>query len=554
MIASGGQFDELGRLCAALCDGELSAEESSRLEQLVTQSPAARRYFFQYTQLNGELFWEHSAAGAREALPQREKGVRTILKTVLTPFSRPWVLAAALALIAVTLGTIPVYRHWLAGRNSLPTETCVARITRTIGAQWAAASAGAGDVSLAPSAQLDLRAGLAEVSFETGARVILQGPAVLDVESSSRGSLRCGSLTVNVPRRAIGFTIQTPTASVVDLGTQFGLLVDRSGVAEVHVFSGSVEIHPPTGPAAPGYAVREGQAVRLSSIGAGAMPRIDSIALGGRTFVRSLPPQRGPALPGGSVGRLRAMVAADPRLIHHYPFEGATAAEKCRDRRGDLDLGEVVMAGGRGEGRLDYSAGGIDPTTNAICIQRDPHAGNLRGVSLQSHGTLHAPAAMTVELLLNFAGGRPGDEGVIAVAVGTRENEQRCGFFVAAVDRGQLVHLLDGGAPWTESQLEFMPGDWYYVASTFRAVQDSTLINTYVANLTRGERTLAHVVQHQMVPGVLAASRLGIGKGFNDGVAHAYPWSGALDEVAIYGSALDKKTLDEHLNALIKER
>jgi hypothetical protein len=59
------------------------------------------------------------------------------------------------------------------------------------------------------------------------------------------------------------------------------------------------------------------------------------------------------------------------------------------------------------------------------------------------------------------------------------------------------------------------------------------------------------VVRDQVVPGTPSASRLGIGKAFDWSTAHAYPWPGALDEVALYNVVLDSETLGRHLAALV---
>ena len=252
----------------------------------------------------------------------------------------------------------------------------------------------------------------------------------------------------------------------------------------------------------------------------------------------------------GSVAQLREIVARHPNLIHHYTFEGSTLEEKLRDRRGGLDLSEVVMFDGRGGGALNPAAQGFDASTAAVAPYRGYPEGNSTGVGLQSQGPFTPPPQFTVELLLNFAG-TPEGNGTISVAVSTREDDRSCGFFVVAVDRGQLVHLMDGMAPWTESDAELIPGEWYYVASTFAAGDGTTTVNSYVANLTRGQSKLTWAVKNQVARGVPAASRLGIGKGFNATVAHAYPWSGALDEVAIYNTVLDPDTLQGHLEAIL---
>jgi hypothetical protein len=99
-----------------------------------------------------------------------------------------------------------------------------------------------------------------------------------------------------------------------------------------------------------------------------------------------------------------------------------------------------------------------------------------------------------------------------------------------------------------------VPGDWYYVASTFRQQGSNTTVNTYVANLSRGEPTLHHVVQDQTAAGAPAPGRLGIGMGFDGQGANAYPWSGSLDEIAIYDAVLDRETLEEHLRNLAPRR
>jgi hypothetical protein len=139
---------------------------------------------------------------------------------------------------------------------------------------------------------------------------------------------------------------------------------------------------------------------------------------------------------------------------------------------------------------------------------------------------------------------------LIAAAVATRDGQHECGFLVAAVDDGRLAHLLDAKSGWIESDFKFVPGHWHYVASTFRAESVHAVVNTFVADLDSTDRTLRWVVRDRSVRGVPPASRLGIGKGFDGELAHAYPWPGSLDEVAIYDADLGRATLEAHLNAL----
>ena len=47
--------------------------------------------------------------------------------------------------------------------------------------------------------------------------------------------------------RTAGFTVNTPSARVVDLGTEFAVAVEKTGQSEIHVFVGSVTVQPQSG-------------------------------------------------------------------------------------------------------------------------------------------------------------------------------------------------------------------------------------------------------------------------------------------------------------------
>src|SRR5690606_15069980 len=88
---------------------------------------------------------------------------------------------------------------------------------------------------LAANEEIALESGTIEIRYDSGARVVVDGPAKFALETSSRGRLERGALLAVVPRRAIGFTVVTPTVRIVDLGTRFGVTVDERGEVEVHV-------------------------------------------------------------------------------------------------------------------------------------------------------------------------------------------------------------------------------------------------------------------------------------------------------------------------------
>jgi hypothetical protein len=78
--------------------------------------------------------------------------------------------------------------------------------------------------------------------------------------SDNEAFLHFGSVTAFVPDEAHGFKVTSPMTSITDLGTEFGLAALPGGRAEVHVFTGIVEVGRPN--ASPKRMV-EGEAVRV---------------------------------------------------------------------------------------------------------------------------------------------------------------------------------------------------------------------------------------------------------------------------------------------------
>ncbi len=87
-----------------------------------------------------------------------------------------------------------------------------------------------------------LKEGFAQITFADGAEVLLQAPVKVRLESAGQILLEQGRLTSKVPRRARGFVVRTPDATVVDYGTEFGVHVDKTGQMETEVFKGTVEL------------------------------------------------------------------------------------------------------------------------------------------------------------------------------------------------------------------------------------------------------------------------------------------------------------------------
>lgn len=168
--------------------------------------------------------------------------------------------------------------------------------------------------------------GLLEISYDTGAKVILQGPCTYRVEAISGGFLAVGKLTAKLEKKPAQharsntqspslpvsqspglFFVRTPTATVTDLGTEFGVETDGK-TTRTHVFVGAVEVMRAIGNQGKSEIVRlaQNQSVTVShSSIARTTEKSD-----GRRFVRVIPPA------------LRHIVneLSDGRIVFHERF------------------------------------------------------------------------------------------------------------------------------------------------------------------------------------------------------------------------------------------
>jgi ferric-dicitrate binding protein FerR (iron transport regulator) len=221
---------ELNELCSALVDGAADDAQRARLEDLLRGSEEARRFYVRAMQLSASL---HSYAGEMQSEPAN---------VVRPPQWRRW--AAPLAAAALVMLGL-----WLAGvfeRTADPAnaddQDSVARVTGGKDCLWAGVAHSTGD-DLASGERIELKSGVAEVTFDSGALLLVEGPALLDIRSAWEAELHRGTVRANVPQEAIGFRVTNPAVEIVDLGTEFSVTAG-DGEAEVFVHKGAVEVHP----------------------------------------------------------------------------------------------------------------------------------------------------------------------------------------------------------------------------------------------------------------------------------------------------------------------
>ncbi len=227
---------ELNALSNSLIEGTLSDEQKRRLEALLSESEQARRFYVRAMALSSSLF--DYAAEMQVDAPSAPAPRAKLPFPIARAFGPALALAAAVALalwIPPRLAPLPEP----ASSETVGEET-VAQLTASKDCKWIGDTPLVGEWCNAGK-KLQLAQGFAEITFDCGAQVILEGPAALELSSPWSALLHHGALRAKVPPEAIGFRIENPAVQIVDLGTQFSMLAEENGAAEVFVMEGSVE-------------------------------------------------------------------------------------------------------------------------------------------------------------------------------------------------------------------------------------------------------------------------------------------------------------------------
>jgi hypothetical protein len=264
--------EELIGLLSELFDGDVSPERRKRLQEILRNDPAARAYYYGHIRMHSCLNWwkrrtrvdigsaenAHSskenpldsgglssAAGSKSSSPllgflgsAMHSGWESLANNA------PLVFLLLIAAVGMSfMGLLYWGATWLERRFSRSEgPVMVAKITALKDCRFVPGeTAPTESMQLEKGRQLHLEKGLLQITYDTGAKVLLAGPATYKIESNNAGYLGLGKLTARVETiEAEGFTINTPNARFVDLGTEFGVKVDARGRDEVHVFAGRV--------------------------------------------------------------------------------------------------------------------------------------------------------------------------------------------------------------------------------------------------------------------------------------------------------------------------
>jgi hypothetical protein len=407
-----GHLAELHNLLEELFEDRIDDVRAERLESLLKQDPQARREYLSAIRLHGRLLWDlggprkddctselnRLGAGTCAAL-QAEGAPSVATSQPATAVSQPlpiprllngasngmagslcdwpvaYLIATAIFAIGLIVGAVvhvsqpereEQWVHQSPNRESrTPNPSLiVARVTGMVDCVWerpgdrVQGSWTANQKSeitnhnslLRLGDRLTLRSGLLEITYDTGAQVVLQGPVTYQVESPLGGYLSVGKLTAKLDKKSEvrgqrsepanqkseisnhQFAVRTPAALVTDLGTEFAVEVNQAGQTTFHVFQGSVRLEP-VGDHDAGAAriLRANESARVVKGAMDATPAVERVAVDPASFVRveQLARLKQKQVPdrkqdGGAFERWQAYsreLRRDPSLVAYYDFQ-----------------------------------------------------------------------------------------------------------------------------------------------------------------------------------------------------------------------------------------
>jgi hypothetical protein len=418
----------------------------------------------------------------------------------------------------------------------------VARIVSSLHARWQddRRSTDPG-TSLLPGPAV-LEQGVVEVELAAGARLVVEAPAALELLTADRARLLGGRVVATVPAQALGFTLLSPAASFVDLGTEFGVEVDAAGASSVHVLDGEVALVPSRKDSGPSRTLRQGSASTVSGDGA----TVADIAFDQSRFIRRVP----------ASAYEFAVLQSRPLGYWRLDEPGGAVVE---------DAGRLHANGSLGAG-VALAAGAPGGPARAASFEPEH-----KGVELGGLAELSRVDNLTCEAWV-WAGDAPsGPRRVLS----NFDRMPRRGFGFGVVDapwyqlpeEGLFLHLTAYGAYDCVSKSPAPAGQWVHLAATIDAAGEPRLYvngeevdvrfrpigaGGYVDDAAADG---AGVWGEERPPTAAAAApstgpaRIGRNPDGTDGQCHPERWLGQLGHVAVYDRALDPEEIKRHYDA-----
>ncbi|MCK4999645.1 MAG: FecR domain-containing protein [Anaerohalosphaera sp.] len=362
MTSSNDIFVELRQLVTEATQGFITKERMARLNQILADSGEARRYYLELvdifvltehlcsdavfflndnefdlseTQSQDLLLLELAKEEKRAPSIYVEKPEAKAVEPKLTKIVKTERKISKLAIYSLTVSAAAILLL-MVFFMSIPVRPVVGVLTDSIGAEWISNEYIPAKWDVVRRGELTLAKGLAEITFNDGAVVTVEGPAIIELESPKSMFLASGRISAVVSEYATGFEVNTLSARIIDLGTEFGVSIGGDGSCSLHMFKGKANL----------IAGKKDQKKTSKTINANearnvdwATGKVEEIKLGENSFVRHIDSEKGLIWRGQNVDLANIFGGGDgfkgggKRSIDPATGEASLAA-KSVDRKG----------------------------------------------------------------------------------------------------------------------------------------------------------------------------------------------------------------------------
>ncbi len=553
----------LDDLLSTVCDGQPGEEVYEQLGRRLSNDPAARQTYLEYLLVHAILQWDHAVPAANRNMPDEEPKDLNLVAIRRSPASEGcfqnkkspqfgslgigfpaglagWTqgqfsLGIVLAAVLISSGLTAVAMRWQqapAARGvtmlAAPMRAAefVATLVNSSDVRWDRNERPMAQGARLPAGEMRLAEGVMEIIFDSGVKVLLQGPAEFVPQSNRSGLLRRGRLVAQCPSGSRPFVVQTPMAVAVGEDAEFAVEAAADGASKVHVYSGSVDVagrnRSSTG--VPRSHLAAGEALLIE---AAPDAQLVPLAPQGDAFVRWLPDRRR-HFPTGLVSYWnfdeQGGPAFDLQGENHGLLQGVTRSTGLVGKGAMQFFGQPgqQVSAGTGENTLSFTTG---ITVEALLVSRwNGNEANYDEIFRKEDGDRRILLALQNDRQGNQVEPRPVPPRPVLAF----------GLNVGGV-YSEMELPLDGQEGYP-SVAQFADGRTHHVVATYDAA--SGLKAIYLD----GELGFSQ----QFAPGTEIRSGgsqpISIGNIFGGWE----PFAGVIDEVAIYAKALTAAEIAEH--------
>lgn len=238
MTSDSDNLEKVRGLLHLIDSGVSEPEVIDSLHTIIRDDPEANQFYIRQMHLRASLWWyltdesQNLAKDVASNLSLPAEPVRIVHR-------RRYYLVGIITALMLIIGLSSFFIIPALNRHS----QIVGKISKYVDVIWEPnAQRWTENAQIFPGDQIHFRRGIIELELVSGTKIILEGPALFTVIDSQEVKLQVGTLFAHVPQQATGFSVKTPSSRILDLGTEFGVVVDQAGITDVHVVKGRLDV------------------------------------------------------------------------------------------------------------------------------------------------------------------------------------------------------------------------------------------------------------------------------------------------------------------------